>query len=247
LVRQQQPDSPSPLPEVLLGIFSSMDDGDGTFADTVRALCHKASPTGHFDQTAELVRILDRDPAPEHHLYNMVMMKELEEMTPPTHKGEGYKNNPTTLDRIINTYLQDFINGSVNIPPPGLSEVFQNDPSWAARKLVDIANSPSMGSFVTRLLQSGDNIGNAFGGVLLDTVDHPQVSNAVQQFLQELLKQNSPMADDMVRDMVNSGAKLDSLSPGILIEMKLILQNGDDAALNAPALDSVNQAYQAVK
>jgi hypothetical protein len=146
--------------------------------------------------------------------------------------------------------FEQFLSEPASIPPPGVSEAFKNFSGWGEKKLEELANNGSMGKFVTQLLQSGEsgeNIGNALRYYLADSVDRPTLQASLQQFLKELLNQNSSMGDDLVRNMVGNGANLDALSPGILIEMKLILQNGDDAALNGPALDSVNTAYQAAK
>ena len=102
------------------------------------------------------------------------------------------------------------------------------------------------------------SIGSAMGGILLfasPSSDDP-LNRACEQFLQEFMKQKSPMADNIVNAMItrvndksqsNFGPDLKGLSASILIEMKLILQNGDDAALNAPSLSSVNQAYDVAK
>jgi hypothetical protein len=73
LVSAQGPDGDPQLQKVLSGIFADMNDGTGKFADTVRAMCSKSSPTQNFQEANSLVEILHSDPAPEHRLSNLLM------------------------------------------------------------------------------------------------------------------------------------------------------------------------------
>jgi hypothetical protein len=255
LAQSQQTERNDQLPVVLGAIFKSMNDGKGTFADTVRAMCQKVMPYRTFEAADQMAQILNDDPAPEHRLMNLIMARSLESRSLPP-GTLSYKNTPAQLDGMISSYMQNFLDGTASIPPPGLSEALRFDPAWAKSELIQISKNGSMNQFVSRLLQSGENmeaIGTAIGRSLAPISSYPSdpANRACEQFLQELMNQKSPTADDFVRALItgvkDSGYKWSGLPPSILGDMKLILQNGDDTQLNAPVLYDVNLAYDVAK
>lgn len=225
--------------------FSDMRQQGGKFADVVRQMWHTGMPEFNTDQGEDLIEILQQDPAPEHKLFDLSIMNVLAQNNP----GAA---DVTQINQEMSSYVDNFVNGTQTIPPPGLSEWFQNCPVDAMAKLSDITEHNKMGDFVNQVLQSGDNIGKSLAQALCNYYPTGHYSYVFQQFFTALQAQKgNPMADDIARDMVNTinGAQnslvtgLNSLSPGILIDLKLILESGDEPDLDAQALGLVNDAY----
>ena len=247
LVQAETPNCDPQLTDVLNNVFDVMNDYKGTFADTVRAM--GSYPTTSAFQTNALINILDFDNDPRTRLSSLISMKKAGEAGPPSLQ---YFPQPSDMGQLIDRYFDNFLNGTQTIPPPALSEAFAANPDWAEQKLIDLDKSGKMGEFVTRMQQNGDNIGGALAQSIADASLNPDLSHAFQQLFQAMLNQKSPMADDVVRSMMdsmqdqktaNGTPLLNTLPPSLLIEMKLILQNGDDTGLDAAPLDLVNNAY----
>lgn len=255
------------LQDVLQSVLNVMNDGTGEFADTVRTLAEGKIFAHQFQEAKAMVEILNDDPAAEHRLCDLLAMKNLEEEHPQgIFFQDGYDRSPEELNQMIDTYFANFLNGTQEISAPGLAEAFKEFPAWGTQELIQLSKSGQMDTFVTQLLKSGNDISAGLGKGIFQTYQ-PDAAAAYDNFLQALMNSKNPAADDLVREIVANATDsnnayqfelfypeqndpVDSLSRlpvSILIDMKLILQNGDNPDLNAESLDLVNSAYDVAK
>jgi DNA-directed RNA polymerase subunit F len=101
-------------------------------------------------------------------------------------------------------------------------------------------------------MRSGEKLGTALAKVSEDSVNDTALTDALHKALHYLQQYGGPAADDTVREMIQhydanqAVDQLSKLSPDLLSEMKLILQQGDDTALNQQMLnDFVDPAIAA--
>jgi hypothetical protein len=246
---QQSANNKDPQASQMLAQFMhAMDDGQGTYADTVNLMCSWNFPKGNFDEADTMMKILDKDPSQENRLNNLVLMHQLrvDNGAPQTGAYRGYMN-ATEINLLIDQQMNQYLNGELPVPSPGISALFAKFPQWGEHEIKHLSGYGQLDAFMNQLSQSGEPIGQILGPMRKDRAADPALSTVFDQLMSKLITDKNPNGDDIVRDIVSNAGSypqstLKQLPSNLLLEMKLLLQMGDEQDLNQPALNLVNGA-----
>jgi hypothetical protein len=259
---ENQESNPGGFPAMLTAIHDfelSTSVPKGRFSDTIQQFIQTSGDKLDSSHAFYCLRILNADSSPENRLSNLFAMKQL--VTRPQFSGVHFASDPSDmtydpllLDDEIKNFVYGYASGSVEVPPPGIQKALERFPEFSKTMLTEVSdpNRPRdfESKFAERLIASGENVGTAFSRFLTDSPTNPSLSNFLEQLWPGLRKANSAKADDILREAITNAGAADfsKLSPEVLIELKLVLLQGDDTDLNQKMINEViNPAFEIAK
>jgi hypothetical protein len=230
---------------MLRGIEYLGEAGTGRFFEIIRKLIRSEPKDLSNNQISSCLQIFNYDNSPENRLANLLAAKQL-------NSTQSFERDPAwtaeTGERLIRDFFQGYCNGSFEVPPPGIQKAMEEFPELF-REAVGKYADPF--TFPTKLIETGESIGQVLSKLTADSGMHPEFSHYwLETFFSVLGDTNPTKADDIVREVVNNfnTTDLSKFSPGLLIELKLLLMRGDDTDLNQQMINEViNPAYEVAK
>jgi hypothetical protein len=243
---------------LLSGFLSDMSAAGPTFGTAIRTFYTSADisalPSGAAD---DMIGILNanQQSSPNDRLFDLLAMQSIRTEHPLTafsNFGEPYQITNNEISTHIDNFFADFMHDKINVQAPAMATAFVQFPKFMETKMVQLSDIHLIDQFMTPLMRSGEKLGTALAKVSEDSVNDTALTDALHKALHYLQQYGGPAADDTVREMIQhydanqAVDQLSKLSPDLLSEMKLILQQGDDTALNQQMLnDFVDPAIAA--
>jgi hypothetical protein len=240
---------------LLSGFLADMSTAGPTFGTAIRTLFSSTNismlPSGAAE---DMIGILDanQQSSQDDRLFDLLAMQSLRTQHPLNafaNFGEPSQITNNEISTHIDNFFADFMHDRISVQPPSMASAFVQFPQFMEGKLVQLNDIHQIDQFMTPLMRSGEKLGTALGNYTEDSVNSTALADALHKALYYLKQYGGAAADDTVREMIQSygpdqaADKMSKFSPELLNDMKEILEQGDDTALNQQMLnDFVNPA-----
>jgi hypothetical protein len=193
-------------------------------------------PGGLESNIEEMMKILDADPSANNRLDNLLFMQEMRNQHAAPYPDAG-KFPILELRTKVQDFMSGFASGDISADPSAVEQALQAHPKLGTDALLDCM---AIETCFTKMLQAGQNFGPQLGEIL----KMPGQQTVLKSGLRLLEMQGGPVADDIVRSMLDTASKdpnfkLSDLPPTLLIDLKAILSNGDDQPLDQQLIQSI--------